>query len=111
MVAPKPGRRAYGIEISCEIYVGFEEMIYSVADHSGKTASYCGGVYIKEAKHTPRRTRSVESQDISPASVAMTSMRRLASHSQSSPPTSSGPARPNHATWNLLVEATQSKNA
>jgi hypothetical protein len=33
VVAPNPGLRAYGIEMSCEIYSGIEEMIYSVADH------------------------------------------------------------------------------
>jgi hypothetical protein len=50
VVAPNPSVRAYGIEMSCEIYAGFEEMIYSVADHGGKTGVYDGGVYIKEAE-------------------------------------------------------------
>jgi hypothetical protein len=49
VVAPKPSLRAYGIEMSCEIYVGFEEMIYSVADHGGKSD---GGLYIKEAENS-----------------------------------------------------------
>ena len=52
VVAPKPSFRAYGAEISCEIYAGFEEMIYSVADHGGKTGIYDGGVYIKEAENS-----------------------------------------------------------
>lgn len=50
VVAPKPSHRAYGIEIACEIYVGFDEMIYSVADHGGTTRGYDGGVYVKEAE-------------------------------------------------------------
>jgi hypothetical protein len=50
VLAPKQGRRAYGVEMSCEIYAGFEEMIYSIADHGGKTGGYDGGVYIKEAE-------------------------------------------------------------
>jgi hypothetical protein len=52
VVAPNPSLRAYGIEMSCEIYVGFEEMIYSIADHGGKTGRYDGGVYIKEAENS-----------------------------------------------------------
>lgn len=44
--------RAYGIEISCEIYSGFEEMIYSIADHGDGTSRYDGGVYIKEAERS-----------------------------------------------------------
>jgi hypothetical protein len=53
VVAPNPGLRAYGIEISCEIYSGIEEMIYSVADHGDKaTGRYGGGVYIKEAENS-----------------------------------------------------------
>jgi hypothetical protein len=52
VLAGKPGLRAYGIEMSCEIYAGFEEMIYSVADHGGKTGVYDGGVYIKEAENS-----------------------------------------------------------
>lgn len=42
VVAPNPGLRAYGIEMSCEVYSGIEEMIYSVADHGAKTGSYAG---------------------------------------------------------------------
>jgi hypothetical protein len=52
VVAPKPSFRAYGAEITCQIYAGFEEMIYSVADHGGGTAMYDGGVYIKEAENS-----------------------------------------------------------
>jgi len=52
VVAPRPSLRAYGVEMSCEIYAGFEEMIYSVADHGGKTGIYDGGVYIKEAENS-----------------------------------------------------------
>jgi hypothetical protein len=49
VLAPNPGLRAYGIEMSCEIYSGIDEMIYSVAKHGDKTGGYDGGVYIKEA--------------------------------------------------------------
>jgi hypothetical protein len=35
---------------SCEIFAGFDEMIYSIADHGGKAGDYDGGVYIKEAE-------------------------------------------------------------
>jgi hypothetical protein len=52
VVAPNPSLRAYGIEMSCEIYAGFDEMIYSIADHGGKTGAYGGGVYIKEAENS-----------------------------------------------------------
>ena len=52
VVAPKPSLRSYGVEIRCEIYAGFEEMIYSVADHGDKTGIYGGGVYIKEAENS-----------------------------------------------------------
>lgn len=52
VVAPNPGLRAYGIEMSCEIYAGFQEMIYSVANHGDGTAAYDGGVYIKEAEES-----------------------------------------------------------
>lgn len=52
VVAPNPSRRAYGIEISCEIYAGFEEMIYSVANHGDSAGMYNGGVYIKEAENS-----------------------------------------------------------
>jgi hypothetical protein len=38
--------------MSCEIYVGFDEMIYSIADHGGTTGGYDGGVYIKEAEYS-----------------------------------------------------------
>jgi hypothetical protein len=51
VLAPKPSLRAYGVEIACEIYAGFEEMIYSVADHgASRTSFYNGDVYIKEAE-------------------------------------------------------------
>jgi hypothetical protein len=139
IVAPKPGLRAYGIEMSCEIYVGFEEMVYSVADHAGKTAFYGGGVYVKEAENAtllkacaaadpvgrkPRYFSLVGSDDCyevlgfsQPIIRAFDSpdeahawglqgkaARRLSAHVF-------GRARLNHATWNHLVEATQSKNA
>jgi hypothetical protein len=52
VVAPEPSRRAYGIEISCEIYAGFEEVIYSIADHGDRAGMYDGGVYIKEAENS-----------------------------------------------------------
>ena len=52
VVAPKPSVRAYSAEISCEIYAGFDEMTYSVADHWCKTGIYNGGVYIKEAENS-----------------------------------------------------------
>jgi hypothetical protein len=50
VVAPEPSRRAYGIEISCEIYAGYDEVIYSIADHGDRAGMYAGGVYIKEAE-------------------------------------------------------------
>lgn len=50
VVPPPHGRRAYGIEIACEIYAGFDEMIHSVADHGSISGMYDGGVYIKEAE-------------------------------------------------------------
>lgn len=49
VVAPEPGLRAYGVEVPCEAYAAFEEMIYSVAIH-GQGGAYDGGVYIKEAE-------------------------------------------------------------
>lgn len=49
VLAPKPGPRAYGIEIACEVFAAFEEMIYSVADHGGQGRAYDGGVYVKKA--------------------------------------------------------------
>jgi hypothetical protein len=52
VVAPNPSRRACGIEISCEIYAGFDEMIYSVANHGDSAGMYDGGVYIKEAENS-----------------------------------------------------------
>ena len=52
VLAPNPSLRAFGIEIPCEIYAGFEEMIYSVADHGDGTTVYDGGVYIKEAENS-----------------------------------------------------------
>jgi hypothetical protein len=33
--------------MSCEIYAGFDEMIYSIADHGGTTGGYDGGVYTE----------------------------------------------------------------
>lgn len=50
VLEPKPGLRAYGVEIPCEIYACFEEAIYSLADHGGRTGNYDGEVYIKEAQ-------------------------------------------------------------
>jgi hypothetical protein len=50
VVAPKPSRRAYGIEMPCEIYAGFDEVIYSVAIHGDSAGRYGGGVYVKEAE-------------------------------------------------------------
>lgn len=50
VVAPNPSLRAYGVEISCQGYAGFDEMIYSIADHGGRTSMYDGGIYIKEAE-------------------------------------------------------------
>jgi hypothetical protein len=52
VVAPSPGLRAYSVEIACEIYAGFDEMIYSVAGHGAGTADYAGHVYVKEARHS-----------------------------------------------------------
>ncbi|QPF87602.1 hypothetical protein IC762_15500 [Bradyrhizobium genosp. L] len=49
VVPPRHGRRAYGIEMSCQIYAGYDEMIHSVANHGTESGSYDGGVYIKEA--------------------------------------------------------------
>lgn len=37
VVAPNRGLRAYGVEMSCEIYAGFEEMICSVADRGARS--------------------------------------------------------------------------
>jgi hypothetical protein len=47
----RPGPRAYSVQIRCEIYCAYEEMIYSIADH-GKDRGYNGNVYIKEAKES-----------------------------------------------------------
>jgi hypothetical protein len=52
IVLASKGPRAYGIEISNEIYAGFDEMIYSIADHGRTTGGYDGGVYIKEAENS-----------------------------------------------------------
>jgi hypothetical protein len=52
VLAPAPGRRAYGLEVPCEVYAGFEEMIYSVADHGAEGGIYDGGVYLKEAERS-----------------------------------------------------------
>ena len=49
VVSPQPGLRAYGVEVQCEAYAAFEEMIYSVANH-GQGGGYDGGVYIKKAE-------------------------------------------------------------
>lgn len=49
VVASPPGLRAYGIEIACQIYAGFEEVTYAVSAHGADTVVYDGGVYIKEA--------------------------------------------------------------
>lgn len=49
VLSPKPHLRFYGVELSCEVYFGTEEMIYSVADHGDAAGAYDGGVYIKEA--------------------------------------------------------------
>lgn len=46
----RPGPRAYGVEIHCEAYGAFDEMIYSIADHGDATGRYDGGIYIKEAE-------------------------------------------------------------
>ena len=48
----KPGVRAYGIEIKCQIYGAFEEMIYSIAHHGDRSGVYGGDVYIKEAEQS-----------------------------------------------------------
>ncbi|MBH5392185.1 hypothetical protein [Bradyrhizobium diversitatis] len=65
VVAPNPSLRAYGIEMSCEIYAGFEEMIYSVANHGdGKTEVYDGGVYIKEAGQSALLKSYVETDPV-----------------------------------------------
>jgi len=50
VVGAKPSLRAYGIEMPCKIYAGFDEMIYSVANHGDKVGAYDGGVYLKEAE-------------------------------------------------------------
>jgi hypothetical protein len=42
--------RAYRVEISCEIYAAFDEMIYSIANHSDGSGRYNGNVYLKEAE-------------------------------------------------------------
>jgi len=45
-----PGSRAYRVEVVCEIYAAFDEMIYSIAKHGDGSGMYDGGVYIKEAE-------------------------------------------------------------
>jgi hypothetical protein len=51
VVAPRPNRHAYGVELQCDIYSGIEEMLHSVAGDGGMSgASYDGSVYIKEAE-------------------------------------------------------------
>jgi hypothetical protein len=47
-----PGTRAYGVEIQCQAYGAFEEMIYSIADHGDVSGAYDGGVYMKEAANS-----------------------------------------------------------
>jgi hypothetical protein len=47
-----PGVRAYGVEVECQIYAAFEEMIYSIAHHGDGSGTYRGNVYIKEAEHS-----------------------------------------------------------
>ena len=47
-----PGVRAYGVEIKCEVFGGFEEMIYSIANHGDGSGIYRGDVYIKEAENS-----------------------------------------------------------
>jgi hypothetical protein len=60
---PSPG--AYGIKISCEIYAGFEETIYSVAKDGRKTGSgYDGAVYIKKAETSALLNAYVENDPI-----------------------------------------------
>lgn len=49
IVIESGGGQAYGVEIKCEMYGAFEEMIYSVAFDDG-SAGYDGTVYIKEAE-------------------------------------------------------------
>ncbi len=60
VVPPNPDDRAYGIEVPCECYAGFEEMIYSVTPHGDTTANYRGDTYIKEAKQSALITAFVE---------------------------------------------------
>ena len=52
VVGPKTSLSAYGIEIRCEIFAAFDEMIHSVADHGGASGAYDGGVYVKEAENS-----------------------------------------------------------
>jgi hypothetical protein len=47
-----PGVRAYGVEIKCDIYCAFEEMIHSIAHHGDGSGMYRGDVYIKEAENS-----------------------------------------------------------
>ena len=47
VIAPSPHSRAYGVELPCEIYAGFDEMLYSVSGNG--TGRYDGSVYVKEA--------------------------------------------------------------
>ena len=46
----RPGTRAYGVEVPCQIYGAFQEMIYSIAAHGDGSSRYDGGAYIKEAE-------------------------------------------------------------
>src|SRR2546423_790713 len=52
VMGPAPSERFYGIEIGCEIYGGFEEMIYSVANHGDRSSFYDGSTYIKKARQS-----------------------------------------------------------
>ncbi|HEY0115949.1 MAG TPA: hypothetical protein VGB54_09525 [Allosphingosinicella sp.] len=49
VLSPRPHLRFHGVELACEVYMGIEEIIYSLADHGDPAGSYDGGVYIKEA--------------------------------------------------------------
>jgi hypothetical protein len=47
-----PGERSHGVTVSCEAYAGFEEMIYSVADHGMAARFYYGQTDIREARRS-----------------------------------------------------------
>ncbi len=46
------GNRAYRVEVDCEIYAAFDEMIYSISPHGNGSEIYDGGVYVKEAEES-----------------------------------------------------------